>query len=351
MSIFGGGSSSSSSTTTQAPTDPEAARRMAAVAERQQAMAEEQWGIGKEIYMPYERKMVESNVGLIAPNQALMEARLKEGTYDIAQDRTRRDLIRSQLTDELRASADVPGKFYDETDIDIGDRMAKAQADVEQAYGGVEGEWRRSAGRMGIAPDSGRFASIRGKMLGQKAGDVAGARTTARRTGLDDRWARLGTAMQLRAGAQRGSLDIAPYQQGDLQLGGYQMTNPLERSAGLYGNVVRAHEAGMRPLTQSQSSNRSWNFNISAERYKENIEPLKVDVIDAMNAVTFKYIDKFNDPNKHIGFIAEELIEIVPEAVVVNERGFAEGINYNELIPILVNELQSLRKRVKELEG
>lgn len=259
---MGFSSSSQSSSTTQSPTDPEAARRMAAVAERQMTMAEEQWQLGKDVYMPYEKLMVASNIELIKPHEELMGARLKEGTYDIAQDRTRRDLIRSQLTEELRASADVPGKFYDETDIDIGDRMAKAQADVEQAYGGVEGEWRRSAGRMGIAPDSGRFASIRGKMLGQKAADVAGARTTARRTGLDDRWARLGIAMQLRAGAQRGSLDTAPYQQGALQLGGYQLTDPKESATDIYGNVIQAHAAGMKPLTQGSSSGRSFGFNL-----------------------------------------------------------------------------------------
>ncbi len=259
---MGFSSSSQSSSTTQSPTDPEAARRMAAVAERQMTMAEEQWQLGKEVYMPYEKLMVASNIELIKPHEELMGARLKEGTYDIAQDRTRRNLIRSQLTGELRDSADVPGKFYDETDIDIEDRMAKAQADVEQAYGGVEGEWRRSAGRMGIAPDSGRFASIRGKMLGQKTGDIAGARTTARRTGLDDRWARLGAAMQLRAGAQRGSLDTAPYQQGQLQLGNYSLTDSRERSLQLAQNAIQANQAGMRPLTQGRSSGKSFGFNL-----------------------------------------------------------------------------------------
>jgi len=351
--LFGMGASSSSSTTTQAPTDPEAAKRMAAVAERQQEMAEEQWGLGKDIYMPYEKAMVESNVALLGPNEELMRKRLEEGTYDITQDRERRDLIRSQMTQELKTSAGVPTKFYEET-LKAGDpneRMATASADVEQAFAGAEGETRRSMGRMGINPASGRFASLRGETLRKKASTLAGARTGARKSASDDLYSRLTTAMGARTGLQAGSIDTAPYQQGELSLGGYQLSNPMAQSAGIYSNVINANAAGMKPLTQGQSKSSSWNFSISSERYKEDIEPLNVgNKIDALRAVTFKYKDEINIPGKHIGFIAEELIEVLPEVVVKNERGFAEGINYSEIIPLLAGELKSLRKRVKELE-
>lgn len=350
--ILGGGAQSSSSTTTQAAQDPEAARRMAAVTERQQAMAEEQWGLGKELYLPYERKMVESNVALLAPNEALMKARLEEGTYDIEQDRERRDLIRSQMTEELKTSAGIPSKFYEETlkSGDPSERMATASADVEQAFAGTEGAGRRELGRLGIDPGSGVYASKRGEDLRKKISALTGARTAARKTASDDFYGRLTSAMGARAGLQAGSIDQAAYQQGEVQLGGYQLANPMAQSAGIYSNVIQGTEAGMRPLTQGQSKSSGWNFSISSERYKEDIRPL-VDAIDAINAVTFKYISELNMPGKHIGFIAEDLMNIIPEAVVCNERGFAEGINYNELIPILVEELKSLRKRVKTLEG
>jgi len=349
--IFGGGGSSSSSTTTQSATDPEAARRMAAVAERQMAMAEEQWGLGKEIYMPYEKAMVESNKVLIDKNQALMEKRLTEGAYDIEQDRERRDLIRSQMTEELRASAGIPSKFYEET-LSSGDpreRMGMASADVEKAFASSEGARRREIGRMGINPNSGAFSSQRGADYRNKVLAMSSARTGARRAASDDLYSRLSSAMTARAGAQVGSIDSAAYQQGEQTLGGYQMTNPLDRSSQIYSNVINANAAGMKPLTQSESDSRSFNFSISAERYKEDIISLEIDenIVDQLKPVSFKYK---GDDTLHHGLIAEELREVIPEAVVVNDKGFTEGIMYNEIVPTLILVIQSLKTKVQELE-
>ena len=349
--LLGGGGSSSSSTTTQSATDPEAARRMAAVAERQMAMAEEQWGLGKEIYMPYEKAMVESNQALIDKNQALMEKRLTEGAYDIEQDRERRDLIRAQMTDELKASADIPTRFYDEVlkSGDPRDRMAAASSDVESAFASSEGARRRESGRLGLNPVSGVASSRRGADYRSKVLAMSAARTGARRATSDDMFNKLSSAMTARSGLQSGSIDSAAYQQGEQTLGGYQMTNPLDRSSQIYSNVINANAAGMKPLTQSESDSRSFNFSISAERYKEDIISLEIDenIVDQLKPVSFKYK---GDDTLHHGLIAEELREVIPEAVVVNDKGFTEGIMYNEIVPTLILVIQSLKTKVQELE-
>ena len=348
--ILGGGTSSSSSTTNQAPTDPEAAKRMAAVAERQMVMAEEQWGLGKEIYMPYEKAMVESNQALIDKNQALMEKRLTEGAYDIEQDRERRDLIRAQMTDELKASADIPTRFYDEVlkSGDPRDRMAAASSDVESAFASSEGARRRESGRLGLNPVSGVASSRRGADYRSKVLAMSAARTGARRATSDDMFNKLSSAMTARSGLQSGSIDSAAYQQGEQTLGGYQMTNPLDRSSQIYSNVINANAAGMKPLTQSESDSRSFNFSISAERYKTDIESLNVESkVDMLRPVSFKY--KGEDVTHH-GLIAEELREIIPEAVVVNSKGFTEGIRYEEVVPTLIVAIQLLQTKIRELE-
>lgn len=295
--------SSSSSTTTQSSTDPEAARRMAAVAERQQEMAEQQWALGREVYEPYEREMVEANRRL------------------------------------LQESEGVPAKYMAEVmrDYDPRQRMGEASADVEQAFASSEGATRREFGRMGISPTSGRYASIGNRMQGEKTKALAGARTMARRSAATDTYNKLAGAMGMRSGGQ---------------IGNYQMTNPLDRSSKLYGGVMGAHEAGMRPLTSSRGGSSGWSAIWSSIRYKENIEPLEAINIDDIEAVTFNYKKGMNMPDgkTHIGFIAEDLREIVPEAVICNDRGFAEGIEYAEMIPVLLNEIKRLRKRVEKLE-
>ena len=158
----------------------------------------------------------------------------------------------------------------------------------------------------------------------------------ARRTADTEAYNRLSSAMGMRVGGQ---------------VGNYQMTNPLDRSSKLYGNVMGAYEAGMRPLTESRGSSAGWSFLWSSIRYKENIEPLRAINVDDINAITFNYKADLGLPEgTHVGFIAEDLAKVVPEAIVCNEHGFAEGIEYAEIIPVLLNEIKQLRQRVAILE-
>ena len=116
------------SKTTQQMTDPEAARRMAGVAERAQALGEEQWGLAKELYMPYERALVESNQAMVKPNEELMLTRMEEGTRDITEGRALKDETRAQRLREMQMSEPVMSAFYDEVmkPVDIGEREAEA---------------------------------------------------------------------------------------------------------------------------------------------------------------------------------------------------------------------------------
>ena len=47
--------------------------------------------------------------------------------------------------------------------------------------------------------------------------------------------------------------------------------------------------------------------------------------------------------------IAEEVAETFPELVVYDEHGAPETVRYQALTPILLNEVQALRKQVAEL--
>lgn len=92
----------------------------------------------------------------------------------------------------------------------------------------------------------------------------------------------------------------------------------------------------------------------SSKEIKHDIVDLQNvgDVVDKFRPVSFVYDNDANN-NKHFGLIYEEVQDILPE--ICNEMPSSSGeitksLNYVELVPILLKEIQSLRVRVKALE-
>ncbi len=92
----------------------------------------------------------------------------------------------------------------------------------------------------------------------------------------------------------------------------------------------------------------------SSRRYKENIEDLGNDSsgLLRLRPVKFRYRRPYTDGSKPLdyGLIAEEVAEVYPYLVVKNEDGQVETVQYQKLIPMLLNELQRLQARVEMLE-
>lgn len=88
---------------------------------------------------------------------------------------------------------------------------------------------------------------------------------------------------------------------------------------------------------------------VSSRSRKDNIKKLNDvgGIIDKLEPVSFVYKDD-GKKDKHFGLIYEDTIDTVPEICV--DSGKEKGINYVELVPLLLKEIQDLRKRVSELE-
>lgn len=111
-------------------------------------------------------------------------------------------------------------------------------------------------------------------------------------------------------------------------------------------------------------------------RLKNEIKSLSNDCLDkvlGMNIVEFKYKQRESTvageqnmtkekkaswydedspflKNKHYGFIAQELKEIYPDLVVEGKDGYL-GVNYIEIIPLLVRSIQELNAKVEQYEN
>jgi hypothetical protein len=102
--------------------------------------------------------------------------------------------------------------------------------------------------------------------------------------------------------------------------------------------------------------------NISDRRFKTNIVSFTdkdIDIVNKLNPVRFKWINGLfnsNMANKNdIGFIAQEVKEFIPEAVStckieLNDIDY-NYINYERIIPYLVNNIKYLNNKIVELEN
>jgi hypothetical protein len=84
----------------------------------------------------------------------------------------------------------------------------------------------------------------------------------------------------------------------------------------------------------------------SSERYKTAIAPMGGDTekLQQLRPVSFHLK---NDPDgvRQYGLIAEEVDRVYPELVIHDARGQIQGVRYDELAPMLLNEVQNLKRQ------
>ena len=116
--------------------------------------------------------------------------------------------------------------------------------------------------------------------------------------------------------------------------------------------IVRTYVAGIASTRVTGSavyitSSGQLGVLASSERYKTNIEPLgtATERLTELRPVSFKLK---NDPSGTVqyGLIAEEVAKVYPELVILGDDGQINGVRYEELTPMLLNELQQQRERL-----
>ena len=89
----------------------------------------------------------------------------------------------------------------------------------------------------------------------------------------------------------------------------------------------------------------------SSERFKTDIAPMPElsDKLKRLRPVTFRYK---TDPQaiRQYGLIAEEVDQVYPELVIRDEAGKIQGVRYEELAPMLLNEVQQQAAEIRDLK-
>jgi Chaperone of endosialidase len=115
---------------------------------------------------------------------------------------------------------------------------------------------------------------------------------------------------------------------------GVQGTQTLTTIAGIYGTPVTGSAVYVTSTGQL-------GVQASSERYKTDVAtmPALSAKLDLLRPVTFHYK---TDPKglRQYGLIAEEVDKVYPELVIRDDSGRIQGVHYEELAPMLLNEVQ-----------
>lgn len=108
--------------------------------------------------------------------------------------------------------------------------------------------------------------------------------------------------------------------------------------------------AAFTGAVSSTSSFTGTDFIISSDaRLKQNIVRLRDAgaVVDALNGYRFQYRES---GVRSVGFIAQEVQQVLPELVHAREDGYL-AVSYAQVVAVLVEEIKDLRARVAAVEA
>lgn len=81
-----------------------------------------------------------------------------------------------------------------------------------------------------------------------------------------------------------------------------------------------------------------------------------VEIVEQLNGIKYQWNDlalslgKENTKPQEIGVIAQEVAEVIPEAIYTDANGYL-NVSYDRIVPVLIEAIKELNARIKVLEG
>ncbi len=153
--------------------------------------------------LPSQKKAAQSYYDLAGTQTGLLKDQMQAAQSAIKGQQQAAGLENSLYQQQLKsaaalepASTNIAQQFLNQSlkGVSVKERMGLAQADVANAWAGTQAANNRAMARMGVNPNSSRFAGIQSQNQAQKAAQMAGARTQARVGAEQENYERLGKA-------------------------------------------------------------------------------------------------------------------------------------------------------------
>ena len=93
-------------------------------------------------------------------------------------------------------------------------------------------------------------------------------------------------------------------------------------------------------------------YSASDQRLKDNITPIPnaLTKVLSISGNTFDWNEKSDKEGNDVGVIAQEILEVLPEAVTTRDTGYL-AVRYEKLVPLLIEAIKELKAEVEELKG
>ena len=118
------------------------------------------------------------------------------------------------------------------------------------------------------------------------------------------------------------------------------------------GDIINSPLAGVGNRAVYSTANGTLTNSSSDETLKDDVTGLSygLDTIMGLRPVSYNWIDKAKyGTQREIGFIAQEIIQYVPEVVGENASGTL-SVDYPKLTAVLTNAIQELKNKVDLLQ-
>lgn len=93
-------------------------------------------------------------------------------------------------------------------------------------------------------------------------------------------------------------------------------------------------------------------FWTSDQRLKDNITPIEDPLakVLSISGNTFDWNEKSNKSGHDVGVIAQEILEVLPEAVTTRDNGYL-AVDYHKVVPLLIEAIKDLANKVEDLQN
>jgi hypothetical protein len=109
--------------------------------------------------------------------------------------------------------------------------------------------------------------------------------------------------------------------------------------------------AGTWPMKYNTTTN-AWTYDTSRRSSKDNIRDsgYGLEHVKQLQARQFNYLEA-EQFREDVGFIADEVYEVIPELTPLDNQGEPAGVSYDRLTAVLCKAIQQLDAKVEALEA
>ena len=153
------------------------------------------------------------------------------------------------------------------------------------------------------------------------------------------------------------SISIGTNQIGYFNSNGLQVTVSGQTSQ--FSGHLQAHCLGIGTAPSTVSGEIRAAGDVTAnyssdKRLKKNIKSISgaLDKLSTINGVEFDWIEKegvHSHKGHDVGVIAQEVEKVLPEVVVTRDNGY-KAVNYEKIIPLLIESIKDLKAEIDELK-